>query len=92
MAGVNAAFKKAADGPMKNVLAYSDAPHCLDRPQGRCAFRHRRCPMTAVIDKRLSQSHGMVRQQVGLFLPCAGPDQSISLPKRREPVPHIALF
>jgi glyceraldehyde 3-phosphate dehydrogenase len=26
VAGVNAAFKKAAEGPMKNVLAYSDAP------------------------------------------------------------------
>ena len=53
VAAVNAAFKKAAEGPMKNVLAYSDAPivsiDLKDDPHSAIVD----APLTAVIDKRL---------------------------------------
>ena len=71
----NAAFKKAAEGPMKNVLAYSDA-HCLHRPQDDAHSRHRRCPTDRGHRQTIRQSHGLVRQRRwGYSLPCAGPDQ-----------------
>ena len=53
VAAVNAAFKKAAEGPMNNVLAYSHAPivsiDLKDDPHSAIVD----APLTAVIDKRL---------------------------------------
>ena len=53
VAGVNAAFKKAADGPMKNVLAYSEAPIVSIDLKDDSHSAIVDAPLTAVIDKRL---------------------------------------
>jgi glyceraldehyde 3-phosphate dehydrogenase len=51
--GVNAAFKKAAEGPMKNILAYSEAPIVSIDLKDDAHSAIVDAPLTAVIDKRL---------------------------------------
>ena len=53
VAGVNAAFKKAAAGPMNNVLAYSEAPIVSIDLKDDAHSAIVDAPLTAVIDKRL---------------------------------------
>ncbi len=75
IADVNAAFKKAADGPLKGILLYSEDSDRLDRQKGRPPFSDRRCPAHECHRQADGQGHGLVRQRVGLFLPRAGLDQ-----------------
>lgn len=51
--GVNAAFRKAAEGPMKDILAYSEAPIVSIDQKGDPHSATVDAPLTAVIDKRL---------------------------------------
>ena len=53
VAGVNAAFKKAAEGAMKNILAYSEAPIVSIDLKDDAHSAIVDAPLTAVIDKRL---------------------------------------
>ena len=53
VAAVNAAFKKAAEGPMKNILAYSEAPIVSIDQKGDAHSATMDAPLTTVIDKRL---------------------------------------
>lgn len=53
VATVNAAFKKAAEGPMKHILAYSEAPIVSIDQKGDAHSATVDAPLTAVIDKRL---------------------------------------
>jgi glyceraldehyde 3-phosphate dehydrogenase len=53
VASVNAAFKKAAGGPMKDILAYSEAPIVSIDQKGDAHSATLDAPLTSVIDKRL---------------------------------------
>ena len=53
VASVNAAFKKAAEGPMKNILAYSVEPIVSIDQKGDPHSATFDAPLTTVIDKRL---------------------------------------
>jgi len=53
IASVNAAFKKAAEGPMKNILAYSVDPIVSIDQKGDPHSATFDAPLTTVIDKRL---------------------------------------
>lgn len=53
VAGVNAAFKKASEGPMKNILAYSEAPIVSIDQKGDAHSATLDAPLTVVTDKRL---------------------------------------
>lgn len=53
IASVNAAFKKAADGPMKNILSYSVDPIVSIDQKGDPHSATLDAPLTTVIDKRL---------------------------------------
>ena len=53
IASVNAAFKKAAEGPMKNILAYSVEPIVSIDQKGDPHSATFDAPLTTVIDKRL---------------------------------------
>ena len=53
VAGVNAAFKKASEGPMKNILAYSEAPIVSIDQKGDAHSATLDAPWTVVTDKRL---------------------------------------
>ena len=53
IASVNAAFKKAAEGPMKNILAYSVDPIVSVDQNGDPHSATLDAPLTTVIDKRL---------------------------------------
>ncbi|HSN04620.1 MAG TPA: type I glyceraldehyde-3-phosphate dehydrogenase [Nitrospira sp.] len=53
IASVNAAFKKAAEGPMKGILHYSEAPIVSIDQKGDPHSATLDAPLTNVIDKRL---------------------------------------
>ncbi|MCC2639668.1 MAG: gapA [Nitrospira sp.] len=53
VATVNAAFKKASEGPMKRILAYSEAPIVSIDQKGDAHSATLDAPLTTVIDKRL---------------------------------------
>ena len=53
VASVNAAFKKAAEGPMKNILAYSVEPIVSIDQKGDPHSATFDAPLTTVIDKRM---------------------------------------
>lgn len=53
IASVNAAFKRAAEGPMKNILAYSVDPIVSIDQNGDPHSATLDAPLTTVIDKRL---------------------------------------
>jgi glyceraldehyde 3-phosphate dehydrogenase len=53
IASVNAAFKKAAEGPMKNILSYSVDPIVSIDQKGDPHSATFDAPLTTVIDKRL---------------------------------------
>jgi len=53
IASVNAAFKKAAEGPLKGVLQYSEAPIVSIDQKGDPHSATLDAPLTNVIDKRL---------------------------------------
>ena len=53
IAEVNAAFKKAADGPLKNILHYSEDPIVSIDQKGDAHSATLDAPLTNVIDKRL---------------------------------------
>jgi glyceraldehyde 3-phosphate dehydrogenase len=53
IAEVNAAFKKAADGPLKNVLLYSEDPIVSVDKKGDPHSATLDAPLTNVIDKRM---------------------------------------
>jgi glyceraldehyde 3-phosphate dehydrogenase len=53
VAAVNAAFKKAADGPLKGILKYSEAPIVSIDQKGDDASATLDAPLTNVVDKRL---------------------------------------
>ncbi|MBX3237817.1 MAG: type I glyceraldehyde-3-phosphate dehydrogenase [Nitrospiraceae bacterium] len=53
VAAVNAAFKRAAEGPMKNILAYSEDPIVSIDQKGDAHSATVDAPLTAVIDKRM---------------------------------------
>jgi glyceraldehyde 3-phosphate dehydrogenase len=53
IAGVNAAFKKAADGPLKGILKYSEDPIVSVDQKGDDHSATVDAPLTNVVDKRL---------------------------------------
>ncbi len=53
VAAVNAAFKRAAEGPMKDILAYSEDPIVSIDQKGDAHSATLDAPLTAVIDKRM---------------------------------------
>jgi glyceraldehyde 3-phosphate dehydrogenase len=53
IAGVNAAFKKAADGPLKGILKYSEDPIVSIDQKGDAHSATLDAPLTNVIDKRM---------------------------------------
>jgi glyceraldehyde 3-phosphate dehydrogenase len=53
IAGVNAAFKKAADGPLKGILKYSEEPIVSVDQKGDDHSATVDAPLTNVVDKRL---------------------------------------
>ncbi len=53
IAAVNAAFRKAADGPLKGILEYSEDPIVSIDKKGDPHSATLDAPLTAVIDKRL---------------------------------------
>ena len=72
---VNAAFKAAAEGALKGILAYTEDPvvstDMLHIPNSSIVDGQ----MTKVLDCNPLESHLLVRQRVGLFLPRRGPDR-----------------
>ena len=75
VASVNAAFRKAANGPMKGILHYSEDSDRLDRPERRRSFCHGRCPAHDGHRQTARQGDGLVRQRMGLFMPGPRSDQ-----------------
>ena len=76
---VNAAFKEAADGPLKGILEYTDDADRLER--------HRRRPALVDLRRGAHQRHrrpgqgvGLVRQRVGLLEPPRRPHRATSPP------------
>ena len=53
MASVNAAFKKAADGPLKGILKYSEAPIVSIDQKGDDSSATVDAPLTNVVEKRM---------------------------------------
>jgi glyceraldehyde 3-phosphate dehydrogenase len=53
VASVNEAFRKAANGPMKGILQYSEAPIVSIDQKGNDHSATVDAPLTSVIDKRL---------------------------------------
>jgi glyceraldehyde 3-phosphate dehydrogenase len=53
IASVNAAFRKAANGPMKDILLYSEDPIVSIDQKGDPHSATLDAPLTMVIDKRL---------------------------------------
>jgi glyceraldehyde 3-phosphate dehydrogenase len=53
VASVNAAFKKAADGPLKGILKYSEQPIVSIDQKGDDASATVDAPLTNVVDKRM---------------------------------------
>ncbi len=53
VASVNAAFKKAADGPLKGILKYSEAPIVSIDQKGDDASATVDAPLTNVVEKRM---------------------------------------
>jgi glyceraldehyde 3-phosphate dehydrogenase len=53
VASVNDAFRKAANGPMKGILEYSEAPIVSIDQKGNDHSATVDAPLTTVIDKRL---------------------------------------
>ena len=80
---VNAAFKAAADGALKGILASAEEP--------LVSIDFRRNPhssivdadYTKVMDGDLRQGGGVVRQRVGLLQPLRGPVEESALEKER---------
>ena len=80
---VNAAFQAAADGPLKGILEYTEAP--------LVSIDFRGNPHSAIARRALHQRHGrrlrqgprLVRQRVGLLEPLRGP---APLPRREGPL------
>jgi glyceraldehyde 3-phosphate dehydrogenase len=71
-ASVNAAFKAAADGPMKGILQYCEEPLVSVDFLAQSAFVHRGCPTHEVSWRQDAQGVFLVRQRVGFQLPHAG--------------------
>ena len=66
---VNAAFKAAADGPLKGILEYVTAPLVSIDFRGNPHSAILDAPYTKVHGRRLRQGPGVVRQRVGLLEP-----------------------
>ena len=96
---INAAFKAAADGPLKGVLEYTDEPIVSSDIVGEP-------PQSCIFDSELTMAHGqpgegarLVRQRVGLLQPPRRPhrDRRPKLAERRrvnrlpllEDLPHV---
>ncbi len=70
---VNAAFKKASEGDLKGILAYEEDPLVSLRLQGKPGQLYLRpCPDDGH-RWHDGQSHGLVRQRVGLLVPDSRP-------------------
>ncbi len=66
---VNAAFKAAADGPLKGILEYSEAPLVSIDFRGNPHSSIVDAAYTKVDGRRLREGAGVVRQRVGLLEP-----------------------
>ena len=64
---INAAMKKAADGELKGILEYSDAPLVSIDFNGNPHSSIYDAPLTKVLGKRLVKVFFVVRQRMGLF-------------------------
>ncbi len=71
---VNAAFRAAAEGPMKGHSRLHGRGTGFDRLPQRRPFVDRRCRLHARCGHELRQGAGLVRQRVGLRLPLPRPD------------------
>ncbi len=72
---VNAALKRAAEGPMKGILEYTEEELVSDRFPRQSALFDCGCGVHARGGHKLHQGAGVVRQRVGIFLPVPRPDQ-----------------
>ena len=69
---VNAAMKAAAEGPLKGILAYNEAPLVSVDLNGDPHSSIFDAPLTKVIGKRMVKDIFLVRQRMGLFEPPRG--------------------
>ena len=70
---VNAAFREAAKGRLKGILAVEDAPLVSSDFKSNPNSSIIDSAYTKVMDKRLREGPVLVRQRVGLFEPLRGP-------------------
>ena len=60
---VNAAFKRAAEGPLEGILGYEERPLVSVDLQGRSAVGHCRCAVDDGRRRHVRQGAGLVRQR-----------------------------
>ena len=70
---VNAAFRAAAAGPLKGILAVDDAPLVSIDFRGNSHSSIVDCAVHEGDGRRLRQGAGVVRQRVGLLVPLRRP-------------------
>ena len=66
---VNAALRRAAEGPMKGILEYTEEELVSVDFQGQSAFLDRGFGLHARGGRELREGAGMVRQRVGILVP-----------------------
>ena len=80
---VNAALKKAANGPMKGILAVRGGAARVDRLPPQRAFVHRRRRLYEGHGRGLREGPGVVRQRMGLLVALRGPAQTSAVELQR---------
>ena len=70
---VNAALKAAADGKLKGILQFEEAPLVSIDFKGNPAFLHRGCGAHKRHGRHHGEGHLLVRQRVGLLQPAPRP-------------------
>ena len=93
---VNAAFKRAAEGPLEGHPRLRGAPARLRRLQGRSAVRHRRCAVDHGRGRHVREGAGLVRQRNRLRQPddrarAEGRSVAMNAPPSRGAAPTISI-